>query len=305
VTATPAAGWQTAMLAALVAVLDQPRWWAIALAGFLVRGGWLVLLVALVELPSPAGLANLLGPTVVAVVLGEPSVELALLALAAVGLVLAALVGTTLLGTWLELGLVAEAAASEEVGLARAVARPDLWRAAGSRLVAHLPSAVVLAWATVRVGEATYAELIGPGDAAVPVILRVLSRVPEAVLAAVAVWLVGEAVGGAAVRRLAAGDGQPAALARGLLAVLGRRSGLATLAISSLAVFVCLGLVLVASRLAWLAVRTALVGGGAGLEATILIGLLSVVWLAGLWTMALVVAWRGVAWTAEVHRRPV
>ena len=51
--------------ASLAAVLGRPRWWLIALAGYLVRGGLLLFLVPIVVLPTPAGLANAVAPTLV------------------------------------------------------------------------------------------------------------------------------------------------------------------------------------------------------------------------------------------------
>ena len=45
-------------LAALLAVLGRPSWWMLGLAGFLVRGGIVVFLVAIITLPSPLALSH-------------------------------------------------------------------------------------------------------------------------------------------------------------------------------------------------------------------------------------------------------
>ncbi|MHB8399811.1 MAG: hypothetical protein ACYDCI_12915, partial [Candidatus Limnocylindrales bacterium] len=45
--------------------LADPALWPIALAGFLVRGGIVLMLLSLVPFPSAVGLANLVGPTAV------------------------------------------------------------------------------------------------------------------------------------------------------------------------------------------------------------------------------------------------
>src|SRR3990172_9858647 len=68
-----------ALGASLLAVLVHPRWWILALAGFLVRGGLLLLFLPLVQLPTTAGLANALGPTLVGFVFGGPSPSFLLL----------------------------------------------------------------------------------------------------------------------------------------------------------------------------------------------------------------------------------
>ena len=60
-----------ATLAALLAALSRPSWWILALAGFLVRGGILLFLVAIVTLPSPLALSNEVGPIITRLYLGD------------------------------------------------------------------------------------------------------------------------------------------------------------------------------------------------------------------------------------------
>ena len=74
-----------ATLAALLSALGRPSWWILALAGFLVRGGIVVFVVAIVTLPSPLALSNDLAPLLTPLYFGrlEPT-TLALLAAAIV-----------------------------------------------------------------------------------------------------------------------------------------------------------------------------------------------------------------------------
>ena len=58
-------GWPAAMLGALLSTLARPRWWAMSLAAFLVRGGVLLILLPIVALPSIAGLAAAFGQALV------------------------------------------------------------------------------------------------------------------------------------------------------------------------------------------------------------------------------------------------
>ena len=48
--------------ASLLAVLARPSTWAFGLLGFLVRGGWLLVVAPFVVVPTPIGLANIVAP---------------------------------------------------------------------------------------------------------------------------------------------------------------------------------------------------------------------------------------------------
>lgn len=181
--------WGRAQLASLAVVVDRPRWWLLALAGFLVRGGMLVFLLPIVILPTPAGLANAVAPSLVGFVFGSPSDSfIALVQWSVISFVLWLLLGGYV-ASWLEVALVREAA-----GIAPA--RSLALRGLGIRLAAHAPFAIALAWGAIRVVDAVYGELISPGDIAIPIALRVVLRVPEVVVVLVVTWLAGETVGG-------------------------------------------------------------------------------------------------------------
>jgi hypothetical protein len=160
---------------------------------------------------------------------------------------------------------------------------------------------VAIAFAASRIIDVGYAEFLQPGDPATPIIVRVAGRAPEAVAALVIAALVGEAAGGIAVRLLMTGATVPGAVARGF-ASLARPSGLATFLLTD-GVIVAIGVPYWAAvSRAWDDARIALVDGGAGTAAGLAIGLFLATWLAGLAILALAIAWRATAWTAEVFR---
>jgi ABC-type molybdate transport system permease subunit len=57
--------WRGSLVAALLATLVHPRWWLLALAGFLVRGGVLIVLLPIVAPPTVAGLLSFLAPSLI------------------------------------------------------------------------------------------------------------------------------------------------------------------------------------------------------------------------------------------------
>jgi hypothetical protein len=294
--------WSRAMARAMAATVGGWRWQAIALAAFLVRGGLLALLPALVILPTPGGLALvILDPSITGAGFGSPGPALvgllAFLALA-IGLLVA---GTGLVGAWLDRALVAGVASDPRLAPVGWGIDVPLWRGLAVRLIAHVPTVAVVGAAAAILAGATYAELLSPSGPG-PLIVRVILRAPLAVGAMVLAWLVGEAWGGVAARRLGLDASILGALGSGIRD-LARPSGLATLAVTTLAVGAAL-------------VVAALVAGGAfdglwplvvgdadpGRTAAALVTFVAA-WTLGLWLLAVAVAWRSAAWTAEVLRR--
>jgi len=290
------------LLASLLATLTRPAWWPIALVGFLVRGGLAAVLVPVVSLPTVAGLANAFGPALVGFVFGGPSTAFLIAVGSTVAALLAWLVGAGLLGAYLDLVLVRETAEDEEVEAARRPHWPGLGRAFAVRLAAHVPTVAVLGVGAVRLVDATYQELTHPGDPAIPIPIRIALRIPETVGLFVAAWALGEAVGGLAVRHLAWGASARASLG---LAVRGlvQPSALVTLVGTDLV----LGAVVVASGTAagitWGRLGIVLADGRPAPEVELALLVFSLTWTAGLWLIALAVAWRSTAWTFEVARR--
>lgn len=289
------------LAAALLATLSRPAWWAMALAGFLVRGGLLVVLLPVVRLPTAAGLANDLGPTLVGFVLGGPSTAFLLLVGTVVAATLAWLVTGGLLGGWLDLALVREAAQDEELDGAPPPGSGDAVRAFLARAAAHVPTAAILAFGAVRLVDAAYQELISPGDPSLPVPVRVALRIPEIVGLLVGAWVLGEAVGGLAVRHLAWGASVPRALA-GAIRALARPSALATLVVTNGVLAAAILGSATASGIAWEHLRVVLLDGGTGSEVRLALVVFSLTWVAAAWLLSLAAAWRATAWTFEVAR---
>ena len=181
----------------------------VALAGFLARGGIVLLALPAVVLPSVIGVAEVTGVRAISIA-GQPTLWL-------VELIVAALIGTAV---WLAIaGVIGAVADAWLVDMAldpsgsggRQLALPG-WRLAlrlvAIRAICAIPLAVALAWAAGRLFEATYNELTTPTDLAQPLPLRVILAASYSVAVVVVVWLATETVAAIAVRRqLLAGRG--------------------------------------------------------------------------------------------------
>jgi hypothetical protein len=295
------------MRAALASTLGHPTWWAIALAGFLVRGGLIVIVLPILSIPTAAGITTTLAPSVEALVLGGPSIEGTIVVSLLVTLVLCVLAIAGWLGSWLDLGLVREAGADPDLELGLSTeslsGRSASSAAAfGIRLVAHAPTLLALTFAGVRIVGATYDELLAPGEAGVPLAIRVIGRAPEAVTLVVAAWLLGETVGPLVARRHAYGESLGAAARRSLRQLAGP-AGLATLVVTCAVVLAVAVPFLLASGRAWLHLRAVLLDGGDAVQLSTALVLLVATWLLGLAVLGASLAWRATAWTVEVARR--
>ncbi|MEW5991612.1 MAG: hypothetical protein AB1736_09770 [Chloroflexota bacterium] len=290
------------LAASLLATLARPAWWAMALAAFLIRGGILVVFLPIVALPTVAGLANAFAPALVGFVFGGPSTAFIAAVAAIVLAALAWLAVGGLVGAALDLALVRDAARDDdlEAGVRPGGGGPG--RAFAVRLIAHLPTAAALGVGAVHLVEATYTELIHPGDPALPVAARVVLRIPEIVALLAATWLLGEAIGGLAVRHLAWGASVPAAIGRAIRSLV-RPSGVATLIVTNAVLMATIAGSAAAAAIAWDHLRIVLMDGGPANEARLAILVFSLTWIAGLWLISLAVAWRSTAWTFEVGRR--
>jgi hypothetical protein len=320
-----------AFLASLLITTSRPTWWLLALAGFLVRGGFAAFVVPIVLLPSPLAISNVVAPIVVPVALGRVGPEVIALVAVAVGSLLAWLI----VGGWVaaatDLALIRDAAGAAvdegvraedgdadgrsipadrlRPGRSQAGQRRDrvlIGRMLAARLVAWLPLCLALAVATVRAVEITYVELTRPFEVATPLVVRVVQgAVPEITLVALA-WLLGELLGGLAARRIAL-DGLSAV--RALLAATGdvvRRPATAVLPWLGLSFlfFVILGGTIAAASIAWSRVILALAPRPVEPVALALDLLLFVaIWLAALAVGGVFAAARASAQTFEDVRR--
>lgn len=291
--------WAASMQASLLAALAKPAWWALALAAFLVRGGFLLALLPIVSLPSTAALTNAFAPTIEDIILGGPSVATVAAGTVLIAGAFVALFTLAFAGSWLDLELLREATSDPELDLRWRPSNRSVTLALAVRLVAHLPTIVAIGYASIRIIELAYAELTSPGDSTTPLVLRILGLAPDVPLAVGITWLLGEAVGGLAVRRVAAGEAVAAALGKSIRQVASPR-GLATLAATTLAIVALLVPFLLASATAWGNVRAALLEDVApGLILAALLLLVSS-WVLGLALLGALLCWRATAWTVEI-----
>jgi hypothetical protein len=296
--------WRAAMSVAMRASLRRGPWWLVALAAFLVRGGILVLVPALVILPTTAELTSLAGPRLLGGSLDSPTPALvALVAGTSIGVVVV-LLATTLVGTWLEVGLADAGAADDDLGVVGPVdgrRRIPFSAAVEVRLLAHIPTAVaVLVGVLTFVGAAT-AELTSPQGGG-PLVLRILLRTPISSAAILILWFIGEACGGIAIRRLAVSPSTLAAL-RFALADLVRPSGLATLGLTTALVTLPLAALWLSTARAFDRLWPLVVEATDATVILLALGLFVATWAAGLWLLGIGLAWRSAAWTAEAMRR--
>ena len=304
VPAAAGSSWRSAMLVALLAALGRPSTWAVALAGFLVRGGLVVVALPIVVLPSVLGVAIVLAPALAPFVLGETSpMFVALVGLVVGGLTAWVVVGG-LIGAWADLALVRAAAADEDFDVRLADRPGGLWRALAVRLIAHLPLAIALAWGATRIVDAAYREVILPDELTTPIVLRVLRDVPDAVTAVIGAWLFGEAVGGLAQRRLWSSEASiPAALGWATARFVRRPvATIGTLVLTTVIVGVAVVIPALVAGVAWRRLHAALAADGPPFEVAVALGLFVCLWLAALLFAGAVTAWRSFAWTAEAFR---
>jgi hypothetical protein len=274
-----------------------------ALAAFLVRGGIFVVLLPIITIPTPAALATLFAPSINELAFGglTPAVLVAIAGAVVVAVMVIAAAGLS--GAWLDREQLREAAVEDELDLGWTPVETSLREALSLRLSAHLPTLAALTYATFRVIGATYDELLAPGDAAVPIVVRVIERVPEAVALLVLTWLAGEAVGGLAARRAAVGAPFGAALRQGAWELLRARS-LATLVLTTGGLVLVMVPFLIAVARAWNQLRDVLL---APLDPVLVLAALLVLvasWILGLAVVGAALAWRVAAWTAELDAAP-
>lgn len=280
--------------------LRDPGSWIVALAAFLVRGGIVIALAPILVLPSVAGLANAFGPLLIGFVFTGPTAPFVAAVVVVALIALAWLVVSTAVGAWLDVGLASEAAAATGVPDHARLRTVGVPRAVATRLIAHIPTAIVVAWAAVAIVDATYQELIAPGAPSLPVPVRVALRVPDAVVLVLVAWLLGETIGGIALRRLAGGDSVAGALSRAVTTFL-RPSSLATFVATVAVVGLAIAALAVAPAIVF--DRVQLVVGSGPIELLGALLLLVATWLGGLLLLAIALAWRQVAWTLEVVGR--
>ena len=296
-------------LAALLAALGRPTWWVLALASFLVRGGIFPFLLAIVTVPSPLALSNVLAPIVTPLYFGRLDAGTVTL----IGSAIALAVGWLLLGTWFAaatevvLARDARAVAADEglpVGPDTSGGRLLITRTMAAHLVALVPAAVVAGLGSIAIGDVVYTELVNPSGTG-PIVLRVLAGATAPSAAIVVAWILGEIVGGHAARRVVLQDESVlGAVGRAALDLVRHPLGHLLAPLVTIVVLALdLAAVLLTVSTVWSDVRDRLVRPFDDVLATSL----TLATFAGAWLFALVVtgliaSWRSVAMTFEEER---
>jgi hypothetical protein len=271
----------------------------VALLGFLVRGGWLVVVAPIVVVPTPVGLANVIAPLLEDAAFGRRTGELVLVSAVALGAVVAVLLGGGLVAAVAEADAVRQIADEEHMSW-----RPGRvgFRILAVRLAVHVPLAFAIVWAAARLTAVGYRELTVPSDVAAPLAWRILAGAPEAVALVLGTWLIGEILGALAARRIVLqGDGARAALT-GAVRRLRQRPvrtigfGLAT----TLVLAVVLAVTGLAAGATWGALGAALSIGDASLATTLILVGFVALFVGGLVLISLTSAWRAAVWTLDV-----
>lgn len=278
--------------------LGAPRLWAIGLAGFLARGGILLFALPVMVLPSIVGLTTFIGPNSVTAAGLAPGF-VALIALTTFTIAAAVILGT-LVGTVTERALVRATVAGDEgdAGRGALVAdSPGLASLVAIRLLALVPVGLIVAVGGVRLGQVGYQELVLPSDSTAPFVIRVLLGAPEVTVALVLAWLLSELMAAVAVR-LALIDRRsiPGAVG-GALVWIARRPlrSLVVLTATTVGSVVVVGPALVTGTIAWVGVRTVLLGASEPGVALGSVALFVASWLGALVLAGIAAAWRSAA----------
>jgi hypothetical protein len=299
---------RASLAGSLLVTLARPSTWVLALAAFLARGGLVVFLVPILVIPTPAGLADVIGPLLITFVFGGVSTAVLVVAGTATALFLLWLIGGGLLAAAAEAELIRAVATDEEVwtGVALPTEAGDArvaTRILAARLLAMLPFAAALTVGAAAIVAATYRELTLPGDAATPIAWRVLRSVPGTVVVVLLTWLAGEVVGGLAARGVVL-DGRSTAGALRAAVIGAARHPIRTAVVfagPSIGLLLVLVPSIAASAAAWHAVQ---VGLSTGDPRSIVISVVAFValWVGGLVLAGVACAWRHAAWTVDARR---
>lgn len=289
----------------LLAVLDRPSTWPLALAAFLMRGGWLLVVAPIVVLPTAVGLANVIAPLLEDVAFGRRTAELIVLVVLVLGAALAWLIGGGVVAAAAEVEAVRRIA--DQPDIARGADTPSTgtwgvaWRVAALRLVAHIPFAIALVWGAARLATVGYAELTVPSDVTVPAAWRIVGGAPDAVVGIVLTWLLGETIGGLAARRaVLAREAARVALSRAVGRFLHSpvRPSVLTV-VSTLVLVVVIAVTGLAASAALDQLRSGFASGDASVGATALLVVFVGLFGGGLVLVALASAWRIAIWTMD------
>ena len=319
-------GWRSGVGAAVSIAAGDPASWLFGLAGFLARGGWLLVALPILSIPSPVLLSMLFRGEVGAIGRGE----LRVIAVA-VGAVLSVIaIAGVVVSSWAEVALAERFVADTESEELRAGAAPLeltrpqrrslVWWVASVQAVALLPLIVAIAIVVNQAVRVISAELIDPSSTSVPLPARVMPQLTGPLVLLVVVLVIVEALSSLASRRLMTHawgilpgtppDARESSVALGALRRAIRTPGRVLL--TALAGWLTLGLTLLvislATLIAWGSARDVLIAGSAGgdpvgvIVGALLVTLFAAVWLGGLGLLGFAAAVRSGLWTADALR---
>ncbi len=167
---------------------------------------------------------------------------------------------------------------------------------------------MVLVWGAVRLVAVTYRELTNPVDVATPLVWRVLLASPDVVAAIVLTWMLGQALGAVAARRVVlarGGTGTRQAVRDALGTLAGRPLAvLADFWLPTLALGLALAPSAVAAASASDVVREAMSTPDDPVRLSLAVVLFVSLWVVGLVLTGVVCAWRAAVWTVGFGEVP-
>lgn len=292
----------------------------VALAGFLLRGGIVLLAAPSVVLPSAIGLAGITGVDAFGID-GRPTAWLFEMVAIAVGAVLVWLALASFVGAIIDVWLIEAVVDASERPVRQGRPLPNIGLVLDMvtvRGICFLPLASVLAWAGSRIYTATYNELTAPSNLVVPLPIRVVESAADAVILVVVVWLATETIAAVAVRRLVLSNaGVWDSLGTALVEIVRRPLSTALTLLASTGTSVVATLVAVAATATafdWCRIVArneqpiALTVGLGRMSTTrdfrpvvfvVAALLLAIAWLASAALSGVASAWRSAAWTTE------
>lgn len=293
------------LAASLLAVLDRPSTWPLALAAFLIRGGWLLVLAPIVVLPTAVGLANVIAPLLEDVAFGRRTAELMALVALVLGVTLAWLIGGGVVAAVAEVEAVRRIADRSDIAGGAATPTSGAWGAAwrvtAVRLIAHIPFAVALVWGAARLATVGYAELTVPSDVTVPAAWRIIAGAPDAVVGIVLTWLFGETIGALAARRVVLARENARVALRVAVGLLFRSPARPSvlMVFSTLVLVVVIAVTGLAVGAALDQLRSGFASGDASVGTTVVLVVFVGLFAGGLVLVALASAWRIAIWTVD------
>jgi hypothetical protein len=313
-------GWLPRMRRAIQFGLGDADATVVALAGFLLRGGFIVVLLPIVVLPSVIGVAGATGVDAFGID-GHPTAWLFEIAAIVAVVAAAYLILAFVVGSLVDVIVIGAAIDHESGTTPRTRTLPSsglVLDLAVVRAICAAPLGPAIYWAGVQIWASAYDELTTPTNLASPLVARVLQAVAPAVVVLAVAWLLSEVVGAIVIRRMILLDtGIIRSFAGGLFQMIRRPISTTATALISYGVSAgAIGLAIVASATAFDWCRIA---ARASQSITITIGVapfsttrdfrpvvfaltaaaLCVSWLAALVIAGVTSAWRSAALTGE------